>query len=324
LFDHEFFDVYSFESVPLNEDSYLMDECYMKEYEQSMIDTFSGGEGVNVGYIGYIAGRRINDLTIDLSWYPNIYDRFHEVAISLPRDQFVACVGSWRYDEKPHFFVKSAWLEHLYLRQYSVFCMVDAIGVKDALQKGSLSRDKLVVLRNAIDEKAEQNPEVSFISFADSLLLKSNWSVGNFRSDVSYTYQPEDLVKVFRDIREIYQNILGLDVYGIMTQGSNEYYDDSLLHISKTKNHICLNSLGLPFAQLMAIDNSVRSAIRKGIHSPSDIYLDAQILHSLRFKLRFEKKSLGKHEYNDKMMSSNGHYYCVEWQELLEHIESNS
>jgi hypothetical protein len=301
-----------------------MDECYIKEYEQSMIDVFSGGRGENVGYIGHIAGRRISDHTIDLSWYPNIYDRFHEVTISLPRDQFIACVGSWRYDEKPHIFVKSAWLEHLYLRQYSIFCMLDAIGVKDALRKGTLSRNKLIALRDAIDKESEEHQEASFISFADSLLLKSNWSVGYFKSDVSYTYQPEKLVNVISNIRNIYQNILGLDVYAILTQGSNEYYEDQLLHISKSNNHICLNSLGLPFAQLMAIDNSAYSAIRAGTHTPSEVYIDAQLLHSLRLKFQFNKKSFRKYSYHHKMMRSGGHYYCIEFKKLSDNIDSKT
>ncbi|HUW97687.1 MAG TPA: hypothetical protein VMV40_02435 [Acidiferrobacter sp.] len=324
LFDHEYFDVYPFEAVPLSEDSYLMDERYIEEYELAMLDTISGGESANVGYISYIAARRINDRSIDLSWYPNIYDRFHEVPVLLPKEQFVACVGCWRYGEKPRIFVKSTWLEQLHLRLYSVFCMVDAIGVKDALQRGALSRERLVALRDAIDEVAKQYPEVSFISFADRLLLKSNWSVGHFRSDVSYTYRPEVFVKVVKDIREIYRDILELDVYAIMTQGSNEYYEDSLLHISESENHICLNSLGLPFAQLMSIDNSVHSAIKKRNHNPSELYLDAQFLHSLRFRLQFDKKSLGQYAYHDKMMSTCGHYYCVGWEELLENLDPDS
>ena len=324
MFDHADFDVYPFEAVPLNTDSYLMDECYIEEFEQAMLDTFSGGEGPDVGYISYIAARRIYDLSIELSWYPNIFDRFHEVAVSLPREQFVACVGCRKYGEKPHIFVRSARLEQLHLRLYSVFCMVDAIGVKDALQSGALSREKLLALRNAIDKVAEQSPEVSFISFADSLLLKSNWSVGHFRSEVSYTYQPEVFIKVVKDIRRIFQDILGLDVYAIITQGSNEYYEDSLLHISESMNHISLNSLGLPFAQLMAIHNSARLAIRAGIHRPSELYLDAQFLNSLRFRFRFDRDSLEKYEYHDKMMSSRGNYYCIEWEKLLENLESRS
>ncbi len=142
MFDHEYFDVYPFEDIPLNRDCYLMDECYLQEYEASMLDVFADKGGAPIGYISYSAARKINGHSLDLSWYPNISSRFHEVAISLPRNQFVTCVGSWRYSEKPHIFVKSGWLEELHRRSYTVFCMVDAIGVKAALQNGILSRER--------------------------------------------------------------------------------------------------------------------------------------------------------------------------------------
>lgn len=324
LFDHEDFDVYPFEAVPVNTDSYLMDECYIEEYEQAMLDTFSGGEGPDVGYISYIAVRRIHDRTIELSWYPDIYSRFHEVTVTLPREQFVTCVGSRRYGEKPHIFVRSAWLEHLHLRHYSVFCMVDAIGVRNALLKGVITREKLLALRNAIDKVAEKSPDVSFISFADNLLLKSNWSVGHFESEVSYTYKPEAFINVVVDIRKVFLDILRLDVYAIMTQGSNEYYEDPLLHISDSGNHISLNSLGLPFAQLMAIDNAAHLAIKQGKHRSSELYLDAYFLHSLRFKFRFDRDSLGKYAYYHKMISPHGYYYCIGWETLQENLETRS
>jgi hypothetical protein len=49
MFEHEYFDVYSFENVPLNRDCYLMDECYVQEYEASMVDVFADKRGDSVG-----------------------------------------------------------------------------------------------------------------------------------------------------------------------------------------------------------------------------------------------------------------------------------
>ena len=128
MFDHPLFDTYSFEEIPLNRDLYLMDEIWLDEYEQSLVTLFEGGDDKSVGYISYAAARNVDASAAELSWYPNIHDRFHEVLISLPREQFIACVGSWQYDEKPHIFVKSGWLEHLHLRSYSVFALIDAAG----------------------------------------------------------------------------------------------------------------------------------------------------------------------------------------------------
>lgn len=321
MFEHRYFDNYPFEEIPLNRDCYFMDESYIQEYEASILDVFAGKGGDPIGYISYVAVRKVNDNSLDLSWYPDIFSRFHEVAISLPSDQFVACVGSRNYDEKPHIFVKSGWLEQLHLKSYTVFCMVDAIGVKVALWNGTLSREKLILLRKAIDRLAESHLEVCFVSFADSLLLKSNWTVGHFQSEVSYTYNPEVFVHIIKELQTIYREVLGLDIYGILTQGTNEFYEDSLVHISKGKNHISLNSLGIPFAQLMAIDISVRVAIRAKEHGCFELYLDEHFYNSLRFQFEFHKRVRPKYAYSAPMLDMGSHYFCAQLQELVENFQ---
>ena len=51
-------------------------------------------------------------------------------------------------------------------------------------------------------------------------------------------------MNIIKDLQAVYQMVLGKDVYAILTQGTAEYYEDSLLHISSGKNHVSLNSLG--------------------------------------------------------------------------------
>ena len=321
MFDHEKFDVYSFEDTPLNRDCYIIDEVYIKEYEQSMIDFFNGKALESVGYVGFVAPRKVNTNSIELSWYPNIHTRFHEVVIKLPKEAYIKCVGCWQCDEKPHIFVKSGWLKGIYLRLYSVFALVDAIGVKEALQDGRLSREKLIFLRDEVDKLSKQYIDISFISFADSILLKSNWSVGHYESDVQYTYKPEVFIEIVKELQSIYRNTLGLSVYAVITQGSNEYYDDPLLHISDTQNHICLNSLGIPFAELMAIQNTVRSSIRMKIHEPAELYMDKLFYNSLKLKFEFDKQKGNKNTYRAKMMSEDSFYYYGQCQDILDNIE---
>src|SRR5680860_1108794 len=93
---------------------------------------------------------------------------------------------------------------------------------------------------------ADKYPEISFISFADSLLLKSNWRVGYVDRGVKDTYEPEKIINLIRELGDIYREVLAMEIYAVLTQGSNEYYDDDLLHTSPLGNHVCLNSLGLP------------------------------------------------------------------------------
>ncbi len=298
-----------------------MDECWLKEWEAAYLDIFAGKSDRNVGYISYAAVRHATSESLQISWYPNIFDRFHEVSVILPREAFVACVDIYDYDEKPHIFVKGEWLTGLHLRPYSAFALIDAIGVKAALNAGQLSGSKLVQLRNRIDQIAEANPGVAFISFADSLLMKTNWFVGQYDSDISYSYEPETLVRLIPQIADAYQDVLGMSVYATITQGVNEYEDTALVHRSASGGHISLNSLGLPFAQLLAIDDAARSAIRCGDHERYELYVDNLFFHSLRFKFGFDKHAQPNSPYISPMSSSPRKYYCTSVKTILDNLD---
>lgn len=323
MFEHEKIDTHSFDEIPLNQDCMLMSEQYMEEFSDALISMLEGSD-VNpyeVGYVGYVAAKKININSLELSWYPNIHTRFHEVSISIPRDKIKAIVGCLRYDMKPYIFVDHEWLEHIYTSKYCVFALIDAVGVKNALRDNLLNSKKLIELRETIDALAEQHEDISFISFADSLLLKSNWSAGYFKKKIECTYKPEVFLRIIEKIQAVYRNLLGLEIYAVLTQGSNEYYNDSLLHISPTKNHICLNSLGLPFAELLAIEATAKEAIKDKTHPPEEIYMDEQYYHSLRFKYGFNKSRKPHNAYKAIMKTEDPHYFYSPLDVLLSNLE---
>lgn len=323
MFEHTLFDRYSLKDVPCDRDLYLMDEKWLEEYEASMLDIFEGNSSEeSVGYISYAAARRADEYGLDLSWYPNTYDRFHEVRIRLPKSQFITCVGSWQYDEKPHIFVKSGWLDDLYRRPFSTFAFVDAIGVKNALRKERFDKEALADLRRGIDRIASQNLDVCFLSFADSLILKSNWTVGAFDNDATYTYEPEKVLRVIPEIAGTFKSVLGLNIYAVATQGANEYYDEELLHISSENNHICMNSIGLPFAQMFAIDEAVKNAIATGLHKPAELYLDSRLFNSLRFEHEFKKSDHPKFPYSPPMSEIDNYYFTTDLATVLGNIRT--
>jgi len=323
LFKHEHIDKYSFDDIPLNQECLLMSEIYMEEFSVSLTYMLEGKEinPYEVGYSGYIVGNKINANSIDMSWYPNVHTRFHEVSISIPKEKIKASVGCWRYDIKPYIFVEHEWLERLYTREYSFFALIDAIGVKNSIQNNQLAKEKLVKLRDRMDALAEQHMDISFISFADSLIMKSNWSVGYFKKGIECTYEPEVFLRIIKKIQGIYREVLGLEIYAVLTQGSNEYYDESLLHISHTRNHICLNSLGIPFAELLAIEESVKTALKSKVHMPAEVYMDEQYYHSLNFKYEFDKNNKPKNAYKAIMKTENPYYFCSSCDELLANLK---
>lgn len=321
-FIHPEFEVFSFENVPLDREVYLMDEKWLPEYEAARVALFNGATYRPVGYISYASTRRIEPDSLVVSWFPNLHDRFHEVVIRLPREEFLACVTTPRWRERPYIFVKGSWLSGLHRRPYSAFALVDAIGVKHALSGGKLAGEVLVRMRQRVDAVATENPGVAFVSFADSILLKTNWFVGHVGAEIAYSYRPEVLISIIERLAQDYRDELGLDIYATIAQGVNEYHDTGLLHRSDAGNHLSLNSLGLPFAQIRAIDEAARSAIRSGAHAPAELYIDESFFHSLRFRYGFEKNQLPKAPYAALLTPVSVHYVYADRRTILENLDT--
>jgi len=321
VFSHHEFRTYPFERIPLDCDIFLMDERWMAEYEAALVDMFNDMDYRNIGYVSCAAARSVGPESVEISWYPNVFDRFHEVSVVLPRDAFVACVDCPRYDEKPHVFVKGSWLSGLHLRPYSAFALIDAIGVKSATSRGQLGGKMLVRLRDRIDEIAASSPGIGFVSFADTLLIKANWFLGQHDSSVSYSSAPESLVQLMPRIAEAFQDELGMQVYAAITQGVNEYEDSALLHSSASGNHLSLNSLGRPFAQLLSIDEAVRRAIRAGTHPPCELYMDDHFYHSLRFRRGFDRHAQRNAPYMAPLSLAPRTYYCADRETILSNLD---
>ena len=112
-----------------------------------------------------------------------------------------------------------------------------------------------------------------------------------------------------------------MKIYAAIAQGVNEYEDSSLLHTSTSGNHISLNSLGLPFAQLLSIDEAVRTAIRSGAHPPSDLYIDEQYYHSLNFRHGFDKHAQPKASYSAPMSSVKRNYFYLGFDTVISNLE---
>jgi hypothetical protein len=316
MFDHPDYDHYTPETLPLGYDIYLRDEKFMAEYDQAFLEAVAGKEWRHVGYVSFVAARLVTKYTIELSWFYNINDRFHEVSLSLPRDQIVRCLGIHKWDEKPSIFVKSAWLEGMHRRVNCIFGFIDAIGVRGALGSGLQISERLPALRARLDKIASANPQIAFLSFADSVILKTNWTTGFWKTE-KLPYNPEQFLHVFGEIRTTFRDVLGLNVFGVFTQGSNEYVDSPVLHISETQNHVCLNSLGAPFADLLTIEMSAKRALREGTHAAFELYLDETFYHSLHRKLHHQVLKEREFIYDTAIVKRESHYVCTSLDELM-------
>jgi len=316
MFEHPEFTLWEPDELPRNRDCFLMDEKYMGSYENYMLECFRNGGTTKEppGFVSYIAVRNVELGNIVLSWFTNVIDRFHETDLKLPKHEIVICVGAEGWSERPHIFVNSQWLRTIYMQQNSIFALIDAGDMKRALQEGRVSRDQLIRLRSHLDEIAKKHKDVLFLSFADTVILKTNWTVGSFNITTNYTYSPKRVLSIIDDVAQAFQKNLDMDSYAIVTQGSNEYYDDPLFSNTQV-NHISLNSLGTPFANLKFIEDSVRNS-GKTKHGKYQIYLDSFFFHSLNVPENFAVNT-NKREYSYKSkVQVDPKYYCFNREEL--------
>lgn len=324
LFSNPCFETYALETIPLRRDLFLMDVVWMENWEAANIAREEGdctADPYSIGSIVPVSAISVQANGVELRWFCNTYDRWHEVKTVLPRSAFVIGALAWNYDKRPTIFVRSDWIKSLLLRANSIFLMIDVKGMTSALDAGQVSREKLLSLRSRIDTIAAAHPDISFISLADSLLIKTNWVAGMYSEGVKYSYRPEALIYLFREIRGAYQDVLGLGIYGVFAQGSNEFYDDPLLHFSESRNHVSLNSLGLPFAQISLIEHAARTAIRSKAHAPSELYFDEDFFHSLSFGGRAEEGAFRSAPYQPKLSAQPGRYYLAQCDDVLARVE---
>ena len=93
MFDHPNFKHYAFSEIPPNRDLFLIDVKDMAEFEREWLELYAGKECDPNYLVSYVAVRERFDEVLELSWYPNVNTRFHEVRVTLPKAAFVGCIG---------------------------------------------------------------------------------------------------------------------------------------------------------------------------------------------------------------------------------------
>ena len=141
----------------------------------------------------------------------------------------------------------------------------------------ALDQRKLQTFRRDLDLLAARHRKALFVSFADSVIIKMNW-------DHPEAYAPEETVRVAEKVRALFQRHLGLNSYTVIAQGALEDAEKETHSVSKLGSHIAINSLGTQFMALHAIDYAARQNVKKKIHARHDIYLDEDVLLSVRFR----------------------------------------
>jgi len=111
-------DIICTDNIPVKRMCYFVDEIYEKTVLQAFGKLLNGEnvnvlEGVPVVDI-HIEKEESDSRVVDILWYANVSTRFHQVHISIPREQMLLYIDGWEYDTRPIVFVKNEFIKKLY------------------------------------------------------------------------------------------------------------------------------------------------------------------------------------------------------------------
>ena len=314
-----------FEDVPLGRDVFLIGSREIEElkaqWERFLGELPRGGAKHPNESLHYrlcaLKTRGIESCEMSLA--VSMYWRWHSVVRTLPRQAFNECVDFWGYSNGVYLIVDQDWFQEIDRLRLDLYALLDAIGMRDLLaRQGKIESNQLTTLKRELDLLSESKPEYAFLTFADNVLIKRKCTTHTPEYDSEY--QPERFLRVVSDVRSCLHNALGLDSYAIVSQGIDQFTDDSSYSVSPSGNHIFFGCLGIPFVELFDIDTSARKAIRAHLHKPQSLYLGRSLFLSLMFKDSSVRDRLqGElHPYESKVSSRDESAYLpIDEREIL-------
>lgn len=282
-------EVYPFDRIPSRRDLFLIGSSQLEALRSEWARYLAEPDGTTPRHpnealnFTWCSVQASADDSCDLNICIDMTRRYHGAVRKLPRSKFVTCVHFWNYQKRPYLVVSQDWFDEIQQALYSLYALVDAIGVRRALEsQDGLSPARIAALKSRLDGIAAAHPDHVFFTFADSVIIKTNWSARP--GEYSTTYRPESFLDVVEEVRRAFADSLSMDSYAVVTQGANYFQQPNAVEISSTGNHIFLGSLGVPFANLLEIDEAARKAIRENAHPATNLYLSESFAASLRFK----------------------------------------
>ncbi len=301
MFKHPYFEKRRFEDQ-IGKYVWIVSEKYMKPIEEEWLKVFKDQKSGSPYEIGTSSDAKIvsvSETNIEIGYIINRLTRFHSMKFHIPRRVIKNWVGIYGdFDHKnDYIFVDDEWHDTFWDGHISAFLLVDAIGIKNKMLSDTKNfLRELNTLSALIDELALKYPNLLFISAADNIIVKASFSPRASEPE----YNPELLLEVCNDIFAIIKQTLGLDSYGIFTQGFNIYNDKSLFNLGAKSNHLNTRSLGEPYRELFAIETKIRSALKSGVGKPSSAYFSVDFFLSLnleRGKISFDYEKEKESEY---------------------------
>ncbi|WP_316848905.1 hypothetical protein [Pedobacter agri] len=291
-----YFEFYTPEDIPGNKEYYLLGEDDEKIIEQQWIAySMSDADMMNwkhpnslMAYIPcHISSNALTHFTLTI-----LLDRsrrFHTVSRTLPKDFFKAAFLPFTSETRPYLIVNQKWFNQLLANLYSSYVLIDFIGIGSLLNRyGEFPTEKLIKIKSIIDTFSVAHPNMQFMSCADNIIIKTGWRLNSDDSD----YHPEKLIHMVNQIMAEITTQTSLSSYAIFTQGVN-YVNELAMPPSETpRNHLFISSISAPFMEAFAIDEHVRTMIRKKKIEGHPFYLEKSFYISTKRKYTADQEPI--------------------------------
>lgn len=248
--------------------------------------------------------------------------RYHSSIVNLPKSSFVTCVANWNYQKQQVIVVKDEWMSRFMSNCFSVFCFIDAIGVKNQIQKnGELSLKDIKAFKRNIDKVSGKFPDLVFLSFGDTVVISASFSSSR---SYYYQYSPERIMVAASHVRKAFQEKLNLGSYVIMSQGYLLDHGKFSKKRFSVGTHLSFNSLGTPFSRLFEIDEIARRYSKEKVHPPSSLYVDERLWWAINLvdkaKDTYKDSCVG---YESKTSGNHEKYYWTDFDTVFQLLEFN-
>lgn len=269
---------YEAPDIPLKRDSFLISNENLSQIETQWMEFFSSTYNYNTWkhpneLMDYIPCHisYVNEDYLNVTLLLDRTNRFHTISKTLPLKYFKTAFLVFSAEKRPYIVVDHVWFNKIKSSIYSAYVLIDFVGVRDLLhQFGEFPSQKLDSVKRIVDDFARQNKELTFLTCADNIILKSGWAYDHQSS----SYHPEKLIKTVHDLMTRIEDETQIKSYSIFTQGANYVDERSIAMSHSPSNHYFISSISVPFIEAFEIDNDIRKRLRRNEIERESFYIE--------------------------------------------------
>jgi len=325
----EHIEFYGTANIPLNKDCFLLSDEFLEKIEQQWTEFLSQECDYKKwvhpnGLMDYIPCHisSINDSHLNITILLDRSSRFHTISKTLPNQFFKTAFKVFYSEKRPYIIVDQSWFNNLRNSIYSAYVLIDFVGIRNLLnQYGEFPSDKLNSIKAIIDKFCNQNKDLTFLTCADNIVIKSGWEFDSKNSK----YQPEKLVMTVHQLMLEIKKETNINSYAIMTQGANYVDEKNLTNSATPKNHFFISSISVPFIEAFEIDSDVRKRIKNKEIEKMPFYIEQSFYISTKRKHYSSEEPtwFKKFEFESEKLKTTLTYSALTYEKICDLIDIN-